>query len=74
MVQHTTSPTATFSGRIRPDEKTFRCTVSTLAQTAKENQITKTALILVGDFLGSEYERSKLYDPSFTTEFREATK
>ena len=57
-----------------PDEKTFRCTVSTLAQTAKENQITKTALILVGDFLGSEYERSKLYDPSFTTEFREATK
>ncbi len=57
-----------------PEEKTFRCTVSTLAQTAKENNITKTALILVGDFLGSEYERSKLYDPTFTTEFREATK
>lgn len=33
-----------------PDEKTFRCTVSTLAQTAKENNITKTALILVGNF------------------------
>ena len=57
-----------------PDEKVFRCTVSTLAQTAKENNITKTALILVGNFLGSEYERSKLYDPSFTTEFREATR
>lgn len=55
-----------------PDEKTFRCTVSTLAQTAKENNITKTALILVGNFLGHEYERSKLYDPSFTTEFRQA--
>ena len=39
-----------------PEEKTFRCTVSTLAQTAKENQITKTALILVGNFLGNEYE------------------
>ncbi|WP_419170362.1 precorrin-4 C(11)-methyltransferase [Negativibacillus massiliensis] len=55
-----------------PDEKTFHCTVSTLAQTAKENNITKTALILVGNFLGHEYERSKLYDPSFTTEFRQA--
>ena len=57
-----------------PEEKTFRCTVSTLAQTAKENQITKTALILVGNFLGNEYERSKLYDPGFSTEFREATR
>lgn len=57
-----------------PDEKTFRCTLGTLAQTAKDNNITKTALITVGDFLGSQYERSKLYDPTFTTEFREATK
>lgn len=53
------------------DEKKFICTVETLARTAKENNITKTALIIVGDFLGSEYELSKLYDPSFTHEFRE---
>lgn len=57
-----------------PDEKVFRCTIGTLEQTAKENNITKTALITVGGFLGSEYERSKLYDPTFTTEFREASK
>ena len=56
-----------------PEEKVVRCTVSTLAEAAAENQITKTALILVGGFLGSEYERSKLYDPSFTTEFRQAS-
>lgn len=56
------------------DEKVFRCTIETLELTAKENNITKTALITVGDFLGSSYERSKLYDPTFTTEFREATK
>ncbi len=56
-----------------PEEKTVRCTVSTLAQAAAENDITKTALILVGGFLDSEYERSKLYDPSFTTEFRRAS-
>ncbi|OOB77703.1 MAG: precorrin-4 C(11)-methyltransferase [Epulopiscium sp. Nuni2H_MBin003] len=53
------------------DEKIVRCTVSTLAQSAKDNDITKTALILVGEFLGEAFERSKLYDPSFTTEFRE---
>ena len=56
-----------------PDEKVFRCTVSTLAQTAKENQITKTALITIGGFLGDRYDRSKLYDPTFTHEFRKGT-
>ena len=44
----------------------FRCTVSTLASTARAHHITKTALITVGDFLGKDYERSKLYDPDFT--------
>ena len=58
-----------------PDEKKFICTVGTLAQTAKENNITKTALMLVGDAVNAaHYDRSKLYDPGFTTEFREATK
>ncbi len=57
-----------------PDEKQFRCRLCDLAKTAKENNITKTALIVVGGFLGDKYERSKLYDPAFTTEFREATK
>lgn len=55
-----------------PEEKVFCCSVSELAETARRNQITKTALILVGGFLGDRYERSKLYDPGFTTEFREA--
>ncbi len=57
-----------------PDQKIFYCTVATLAKTARENQITKTALITVGDFLGDDYERSKLYDPSFTHGYREATR
>lgn len=57
-----------------PDEKVFRCTVGTLAQTARENNITKTALITVGGFLGNQYERSKLYDPTFTHGCREASK
>ena len=54
-----------------PEEKVFRCTVGTLAKTAKENNITKTAMIVVGGFLADSYERSKLYDGTFTHEFRE---
>lgn len=57
-----------------PDEKVFRGTVDTLPRMVKENNITKTALILVGDFMGDQYDRSKLYDPAFTHEFREASK
>lgn len=56
------------------DEKKYICTLGTLAKTAKENNITKTALLLVGDFLGDQYDRSLLYHPEFTTEFREAKK
>ena len=57
-----------------PDEKVFRCTVSTLAQTARENNVTKTALITVGGFLGSAYDRSLLYDPGFSHGCREASR
>ena len=55
-----------------PDEKVCRCTVATLEQTARENNITKTALITVGGFLNSDFSRSHLYDPAYSTEFREA--
>lgn len=56
------------------DEKKFICTVETLAETARENSITKTALIIVGNVVKeADYQRSKLYDPTFTTEFRKGT-
>lgn len=58
-----------------PDEEKFVCTVDTLAKTAKDNNITKTALIIVGDVVAhSHYNRSELYNPEFTTEFRQASK
>ena len=56
-----------------PEEKVYRCTVETLAQTVEDNGLTKTALIIVGGCLGTEYLRSKLYDPGFTTEFRKGS-
>ena len=56
-----------------PEEKVLRCTVGTLAETAAAENVTKTALIVVGRILEGEYDRSKLYDPSFTTEFRKGS-
>lgn len=54
-----------------PGEKVVRCTVGTLKESAQREGIRKTALIIVGDSVAqSGYERSKLYDPVFTTEFR----
>jgi len=54
-----------------PEEKVVRCPLGELAQAGREYNITKTALVLVGDFLSAGYERSKLYDPAFTTGYRE---
>ena len=56
-----------------PDEKVVRTTVGELAAAGAREGITKTALITVGGFLGDSYDRSKLYDPAFTTEFRRGT-
>ncbi len=56
-----------------PDEKRCLCTVSTLADCAREHDISKTALIIVGDSVKqSGYARSKLYDPTFATGYRPA--
>jgi precorrin-4/cobalt-precorrin-4 C11-methyltransferase len=57
-----------------PDQKVVRCTVSTLAESAERENIHNLALILVGDFLGDTYDRSKLYDPEFSTAFRKASR
>lgn len=55
-----------------PDELSLRCGVGDLAKTAREHGIDKTALVLVGDFLGDRHDRSRLYDPAFATGFRKA--
>lgn len=71
---HADTPAAIVYKATWEDEKKFICTVGTLAETAKENGITKTALMIIGDAVAAgSYERSKLYDPTFTTEFRKAT-
>jgi len=68
-----TTPVAIVYKATWPDEKIFRCTVASLHKTVTENGLTKTALIIVGNCMGDNYLRSRLYHPGFTTGFREAS-
>ena len=56
-----------------PEEKIIRTTLAKLPEDMEAAGITKTALIIVSPALGSIYEKSKLYDAAFTTEYRGAT-
>lgn len=56
-----------------PEEESYICTIGDLEETAAAHGITKTALILVGDVIAHRgYEKSRLYAPDFSTEFRQA--
>ncbi|KXS43886.1 MULTISPECIES: precorrin-4 C(11)-methyltransferase [unclassified Candidatus Frackibacter] len=54
------------------DEKKVVGTLATIADKVKEAEITKTAMIVVGDFLDTEYSKSKLYDKDFSHEYRKS--
>ena len=58
-----------------PEEEAHLCTVEQLEETAKAHNITKTALIIVGDIVAHQnYGKSRLYAPDFETEFRKMKK
>ena len=65
-----TTPVAVVYKATWEDQKIVRGDLTNIAARVKEARITKTALTVVGDFLGDDYELSKLYDKTFTTEFR----
>ena len=68
-----TTPAALVYKATWPDEKKFVCTVARLPEVGRENGVTKTAIVLVGDAISPErYEKSRLYAPDFSTEFRKA--
>ena len=52
------------------EQKIVRGNLNNIARLVKEAGISKTALVVVGDFLGDEYELSKLYDKNFSHEYR----
>lgn len=56
------------------EERLLRCRLGDLAAVGREAGVRRTALVLVGDFLRQAGERSRLYDPAFSTGYREAEK
>ena len=56
-----------------PDQKILRTTLTELPEAMAKEGITKTAMIVVGHVLDSDYKLSKLYDPTFSTEFRKGS-
>lgn len=66
----TDTPAAVIYKATWPDEKVLKGTLSDIAEKVRENGIKKTALIMVGKFLGEEYYNSKLYDKDFVHEYR----
>lgn len=66
------TPVAVIQRATWEDQKIVLGTLEDIPQRVKEENITKTAQILVGDFLGENYQQSKLYDKSFSHEYRSA--
>ena len=56
------------------DQKIAMGTLGNIEDIVKKEKITKTAQILVGNFMGNEYSKSKLYDKTFTHEYRKGIK
>ncbi len=67
-----TTPAAVVYKATWPEEKKVLGTLEDIADKVNDAEITKTALIMVGDFLGEEFYYSKLYDAQFQHEFRDA--
>ena len=61
-----------------PDEKVVRCNVADLPEKAREQGLSRQAIVLVGNALAgslqaAQADRSKLYDPGFTHGYRTAS-
>ncbi|RPF42544.1 cobalt-precorrin 4 C11-methyltransferase [Thermodesulfitimonas autotrophica] len=53
-----------------PEERIIHCRLSELPAAVRGAGITRTALVLVGDFLEAAGEPSRLYDPNFSHGYR----
>ncbi len=65
-----TTPVVVVQRATWPDQKVVYGTLETIESAVKEAQISKTAQILVGDFLGDDYEKSQLYNSKFSHGYR----
>ncbi|SPX54891.1 cobalt-precorrin-4 C(11)-methyltransferase [Klebsiella pneumoniae] len=67
-----TTPVAVIYKATWPESQTVRGTLADIGDKVRDAGIRKTALILVGPFLGDEYHYSKLYAADFSHEYRKA--
>ena len=67
-----TTPVAVIYKATWPESQTVRGTLADIADKVRDAGIRKTALILVGAFLGEEYHYSRLYAADFSHEYRKA--
>ena len=67
------TPVAVVQKASWPDERIYRGTLGTIADTIRVAGIDRTAMIVVGECLNNEYSLSRLYAPEFGHMFRDAT-
>ena len=56
-----------------PEQRIFRATLETIVDTIKNENVDRTAMIVVSRCLGADYELSRLYAPEFSHGFRQAS-
>jgi precorrin-4 C11-methyltransferase (EC 2.1.1.133) len=66
----TSTPIAVVYKASWPEEQIIQGTLATIVEQVSSAGVRKTAQILIGDFLNTSYDRSKLYDPGFSHEYR----
>ena len=66
------TPAAVVKKASWPDQEIIRGTIATIGSQVEEAGIGKTAMIVVGDCLSSDYELSRLYAADFTHMYRDA--
>ena len=70
-----TTPAALVYKATWPEEKVLRCPLGELAETGRQPRHHKTQPWCWWEtFWRRDYDRSRLYDPSFATGFREASR
>jgi len=68
----TSTPVAVVEKASWPEQRILKGTLADIADKVRNAGISKTAQILVGEFLGDSYNNSLLYDAKFTHEYRKA--
>lgn len=66
------TPVAVVEKASWPEQRVFQGTIKTISRLVKESGVGRTAMVIVGQTLSREFEKSKLYAADFSHMFREA--